>query len=140
MPILLPGRERESAMSRDQHILIIDQQSEVGEILRAVLETIGYRASCAPDAVAARCIWLRDPVDLVVADVALRSDAGVATANRLEKLGIPCLLMSADVERMEALEGGHHPFIAKPFRLAKFTSLVLGILAERKSSPQATSP
>lgn len=119
-------------MSKFQHILIIDQQPEIGEIQRAVLEPIGYRTSFATGDAEARAILLLDPVDLLVADVELKSDLGIAMANHVEKLGIPCLLISADIERMEALEDGHRPFIAKPFRLAKFTELVVGLLAKSK--------
>jgi len=118
-------------MSRFQHILVVDKEPEIGAILRTVLETIGYRTSVATGDAEARSILLLDPVDLLVADVGLKSNAGIAMANHVGKLGIPCLLISADVERMETLQAGHHRFIAKPFRLAQFTELVVGLLANK---------
>jgi CheY-like chemotaxis protein len=74
-----------------------------------------------------------DSVDLLIADVALRSNTGIALADHAETLGIPSLLISGDMERWETLEAGPRPFLAKPFRLAEFTQLISGILTKLKA-------
>ena len=119
-------------MAKFQHILVVDKQADVAEMLRGILEQCGYRVSVAAGDGDVRSILLRESVDLLVADVALRSDTGIALADRAEKLGIPSLLISGDIERMKALGAGQRPFIAKPFRLAKFTELISEILAKPK--------
>lgn len=117
-------------MAQFQHILVVDKQPDVAEVLCLALEHRGYRVSVAAADNQVRSILSRDSVDLLICDVALRSDTGIALADRAEKLGIPSLLISGDVERMKALEAGPRPFIAKPFRMAKFTELISEILAK----------
>jgi DNA-binding response OmpR family regulator len=116
-----------------QHILLVDEQPDVAETLRGVLEYCGYRVSIAGGDDDGRSILSQDSVDLLIADVALRSNVGITLADHAETLGIPSLLMSGDIGRMNALEAGPRPFIAKPFRLAKLTEVISGILAKLKA-------
>jgi DNA-binding response OmpR family regulator len=119
-------------MTKFQHILLVDKQPDVAEMLRGVLEYYGYRVSVAACDGDSRSILSQQSVDLLIADVALRSDTGLALADLAETLGIPSLLISGDIERMNALEAGPRPFIAKPFRLAQFTEVISGILTKLK--------
>jgi DNA-binding response OmpR family regulator len=123
---------RGGQMTKFQHILLVDRQPDVSEMLRGVLEYCGYRVSVAGGDGDGRAILSRDAVDLLIADVAPRSNAGIALAEHAEELGIPSLLISGDIERMDTLEAGPRPFMAKPFRLAHFTDVISGILARLK--------
>ena len=120
------------AAARFRHILVVDRQAEVAEMLRGALEHCGYRVFVAAGDGEARSMLLKEDIDLLVADVALGSDAGIALADRAEGLGIPSLLISGDVARMKALAAAPRPFIAKPFRLAEFADRISGILAAPK--------
>jgi DNA-binding response OmpR family regulator len=115
-------------MTKFQHILLVEKQVDVAQMLCSALEYYGYQVSVAGGDDEGRSILSREPVDLLIADVALRSNAGIALADHAETLGIPSLLISGDLERWEALEAGPRPFLAKPFRLAEFTRLISGIL------------
>ena len=120
-------------MMKFQHILLVEKQVDVAQMLRTVLEHYGYRVSTAGGDEDGRPILSSDSVDLLIADVALRSNTGIALADHAETLGIPSLLISGDMERWEALEAGPRPFLAKPFRLAEFTQLISGILTKLKA-------
>jgi two-component system OmpR family response regulator len=121
-----------SSVAEFRHILVVEGQPEVAEMLRNVLEHHGYRVSVAAAKGEAQSIFQSQAVDLLVADVALRSDTGIALAEDAEKIGIRSLLISGDVERMPALAAAPRPFIAKPFRLVKLVDRISEILAKPK--------
>jgi DNA-binding response OmpR family regulator len=120
-----------------QHVLLVEKQVDVAQMLRSVLEHYGYRVSTAGSDDDGRSILSREAVDLLIADVALRSNTGIVLADHAETLGIPSLLISGDMERWEALEAGPRPFLAKPFRLAEFTRLISDILTTLESKLEA---
>ena len=120
-------------MARFQHILLVEKQADVAQTLCSALEYYGYHVSVAGDGDDGRSILSREPVDLLIADVALRSNAGIVLADHAATLGIPSLLISGDIERREALEAGPRPFLAKPFRLTEFTRLISGLLTKLKA-------
>jgi DNA-binding NtrC family response regulator len=121
-------------VAKVQHIVVVDGHPEVGDTLRNALEYSGYRVSLEANDRQVRSILLFDTVDLLIADVYRGSNAGVALADRAERLGIPSLLISADAERMAELEASQRPFLAKPFRVAKFTEVISKILAKPKEN------
>ena len=84
-------------MSRFQHILLVEKQVDVAHTLRTVLEYYGYRVSVAAGDHDGRPILSQKSVDLLIADVALRSNTGIALADHAETLGIPSLLISGEV-------------------------------------------
>jgi DNA-binding response OmpR family regulator len=120
-------------MTRFQHILLVEKQVDVAHTLRTVLEYYGYRVSVAAGDHDGRPILSQKSVDLLIADVALRSNTGIALADHAETLGIPSLLISGDIERWEVLEAGPRPFLPKPFRIAEFKELISGILTKLKA-------
>ena len=120
-------------MAKFQHILVVDRQIGVAEVLRDILEHCGYRVSVAREDSDIGLILLKDGIDLLVSDVAVGSDAGIALADRAENIGIPSLLISGDLQRFEMLESGRHPFVAKPFRMTRFADAISRILARQKT-------
>ena len=119
-------------MPKFVHILIVDDDSDVREVLRHMLDEFGYRVSLAENGVTARPVLDRRDVDLLITDVIMFGESGRRLAEYARSLGVPALLMSADNKVKRELEGTYPDFIGKPFRLAKFHEEVIRVLAKPK--------
>ena len=120
-------------MEKFRHILVVDDDHSVRDMLRAVLAELGYRVSLAENGAVARPILdLRD-VDLLVADELLRGEKGRALADYARSLGVPTLLMSAHNEIKQDFAGLEQHFIGKPFRLQQFHDEVRRVLSQPKA-------
>lgn len=117
-------------MATFHHILVVDNQPDICEMLRTAFEDRGYRVSLAGNAADARSILARGGLDLLVSDVAMFGGSGLEVASYAESLGIPCLLMSGDDRHIAALADGRRPFLPKPFRLTTLTGMIGALLAQ----------
>lgn len=121
-------------MANFQHILIVEDDGNVRELLRECLEELGYRVSTAGRGDAARLILNRRDVDVLLADELMAGEKGHQLAAYAQSLGVPSLLMSAHNEVKRELSGGEHAFIGKPFRIDKLHEEVKWVLARAKSA------
>jgi DNA-binding NtrC family response regulator len=112
-----------------EHILIVDGDDDIRNVLRLILDDLGYRVSLAEDGAAARPMLDRLDVDLLVADEIRVGERGSQLAAYAGSLGVPTLLMSAYHQTKEALEGGNQHFLGKPFRLERLRDEVKRVLA-----------
>ncbi|HQR37917.1 MAG TPA: response regulator [Blastocatellia bacterium] len=68
-----------------QHILIIDDDEQVRELCRTVLEDAGYGVESAPDGAVALEIFDRQPCELVLCDIFMPNKDGIETILELTK-------------------------------------------------------
>jgi two-component system OmpR family response regulator len=115
-----------------QHILVVEDDRNILDLIGECLEVLGYRVSKASRGDAARPILDRMDVDLLVADELMFGESGHHLAEYARSLGIPTLLMSAHNEIKQDMEATKRDFIGKPFRLGEFHKQVTGILARPK--------
>jgi len=69
-------------MSDPAHILIVDDEEEICDLVSKYLSGEGFRVSTAKDGAGLREEIARGPVDLVILDVALPGDSGPAAGAR----------------------------------------------------------
>jgi DNA-binding NtrC family response regulator len=116
-------------------ILLVEDQDQVREATRTILERLGYHVEAvrtAPDALA----WIAGgtPVDLLLTDVVLPGMNGVALAEQLvtKRPGLRILFMSAYTNQESiperSLHGSPCAFLAKPFSLDVLARTVRGLL------------
>jgi len=117
------GTERPMAPA----ILVVDDEPEIRNFLRLLLEGEGYRVRIAADGEEAASLAATDPPDLVLTDWSmprLGGDGLCALLRRRERTRqIPVVLMSAVTSSASADYAG---FLAKPFDLDQ----MLGIIRE----------
>ncbi len=108
-----------------QHILVIDDEPDIRELVQEILEDEGYEVSVAADAVAAReQRRLRRP-DLILLDIWMPAEDGISLLKEWRESGrMPCpvVIMSGHgtVETaVEATRLGAYDFIEKPLTTAK---------------------
>lgn len=108
-------------MSKPKHILVVDDEATVREVVRRYLEREGFRVSEAPDGyIALDEIDIEAP-DLIVLDLMLPGIDGLTFTRQLrQRTGkqIPIVMLTAKGEtsdRIRGLEQGADDYLAKPF-------------------------
>ena len=114
-------------MTESKHILIVENDDSICELLGLALEECGYGVSLARSSDEARVFLRSRTVDLLVADVLMPGESGLKLAEHAKRLGVPALLMSGELVTQEALKD-NRAFMRKPFRLRELTDYILRIL------------
>jgi two-component system, OmpR family, phosphate regulon response regulator OmpR len=102
------------------HILIVDDDARIRELLRAYLADHGYLVSLAASASEASERLRGIQFDVIVLDVMMPGEDGISFANRLRADGAltPILMLSALAEprdRIAGLSSGVDDYLSKPF-------------------------
>ena len=133
-------------MNENEHILIVDDEREICEVVREYLADEGYRVSTAPNGGEMRRILGEAPVDLVLLDVVLPGEDGLSLARWLRAehpdLGIIMLTGRGDtIDRIVGLELGADDYLAKPFHLRELLARIRSIarrVGQASADPPAT--
>jgi DNA-binding response OmpR family regulator len=114
------------------HILVVDDQQEICEIVSEYLTGEGFRVSIANDGVGMREVVGREPVDLVILDLVLRGEDGLQLARELRSQSAVGIIMltgrGETVDRIVGLEMGADDYLAKPFHLRELLARVRSVL------------
>jgi DNA-binding response OmpR family regulator len=112
-----------------KHIVIVDDDPTILELLRRFLSGPEYRISVARRASVARSMLLRDHVDLVLTDARLPGENGIELTRAAEELGIPTLIMSGDEEWAIRQGADASKLLLKPFGLDQAERRIIAALA-----------
>ncbi|MEO8715195.1 MAG: response regulator [Acetobacteraceae bacterium] len=110
-----PRREQAPMVSRCR-ILVVEDQPLVAETIVSALGD-DYDVVCGTSASEALEILERGTCDLVLLDCLLPGGRAADVIAHADRGGVPVVLMSGDMERIDALRGGNRPFLAKPFSM-----------------------
>ncbi len=132
-------------MSDNGHILVVDDQQEICDVIDQYLTGEGYRVSTAHDGAEMRHVMNKDPADLVILDLMLPGEDGLALARTLRSesaIGIIILTGRGEtVDRIIGLEMGADDYLPKPFNLRELLARVKSVLrrvhGRIEESPQA---
>ncbi len=101
------------------HILVVDDDRRLRELLRRYLSEHGFRVSAAGDAAEARARMAGVAYDLMVLDVMMPGESGLEFTRSLRpRERIPILMLTAmgeSEDRIAGLESGVDDYLAKPF-------------------------
>jgi two-component system phosphate regulon response regulator OmpR len=117
------------------HILVVDDDQRIRQMLTRYFEQEGYRISVAADGPAMRA-QLNDSVDVILLDVVMPGVDGLTLAREVRAssdVGIIMLTGRDDVlDRIIGLEVGADDYIAKPFHLREVLARVKSVLRRRE--------
>ncbi|WP_142847515.1 response regulator [Telmatospirillum sp. J64-1] len=106
-------------MDDKPHILVVDDDTRLRELLRKYLSDNGYLVTTAPDAAEARQRLEGMAFDLLVLDVMMPGESGLELTRSLRlRNSVPILLLTAMSEtedRIDGLESGADDYLTKPF-------------------------
>lgn len=101
------------------HVLVVDDDARLRNLLTRYLSSNGYRVSNAADAAEARRKLAHLEFDLLVVDIMMPGESGIRfTSSLRETAEVPVLMLTAleNVEsRIEGLEAGADDYMPKPF-------------------------
>ena len=137
-------KQNSAAQTRQPpRILVVDDETDIRNLLQEILEDEGYSVQVAEDGASARVILNDKPVDLVLLDIWMPDVDGITLLKEWAengRLSMPVIMMSGHgtVETaVEATRMGAYDFIEKPLSLAKLLLTVEHALKNHKQPSHA---
>jgi two-component system phosphate regulon response regulator OmpR len=122
------------------HLLVVDDDTRIRELLHRFLSEKGFRVSVAADAAEARRKLEGLSFDLLILDVMMPGESGLSLTQSLsDEKTVPIILLTARSEadsRIAGLEAGADDYLAKPFDPRELVLRINNIL-KRNSNPDA---
>jgi two-component system phosphate regulon response regulator OmpR len=123
------------------HLLVVDDDARIRILLRRYLEKNGFVVTEARDAAQARRLLDGLVFDLLVLDVMMPGEDGVALLRDVrDRIEAPVVMLTARGEtgdRIEGLEAGADDYIAKPFEPRELLLRVSAVLRRAAAPPPA---
>ena len=129
-----------AAIMSGQHILIVDDEPNVGDVLGIYLRRENFSVAVARDGTAALEEIERKPPDLMILDLMLPRVDGLQIVRRLrdyEQSDVPILILSAktdEADRIVGLELGADDYVTKPFSPREVVTRVKALLRRTKNT------
>jgi two-component system phosphate regulon response regulator OmpR len=124
----------------EPHLLVVDDDARLRDLLRRYLSDSGFRVTGAADATQARAQLAAFAFDLIVLDVMMPGENGLDLTRSLRTDSeVPVLLLTAMAEpedRINGLETGADDYLAKPFEPRELVLRIRNIL-QRRPAPEA---
>lgn len=130
-------------MSDNGHILVVDDQQEICDVVQDYLTGEGYLVSTAHDGSAMRRVLGQSHIDLVILDLMLPGEDGLSLARELRsESGIGIIILTGrgeTVDRIIGLEMGADDYLPKPFHLRELLARVKSVLRRVQSRTEEAS-
>ncbi len=122
------------------HLLVVDDDDGLRNLLEQYLTSNGYTVSLAASGVEMDAVLAQAQPDLVILDLMMPGEDGLAIARRLRaSTALPIIMLSArgeDIDRIVGLEVGADDYLAKPFNPRELLARIRAVL-RRKQAPAA---
>jgi two-component system OmpR family response regulator len=119
-------------MSTAAHILVVEDEAEIAELLRRYLSTQGYQVSTAGGGAAMRTVMASAEIDLVLLDLGLPGEDGLELMRTLRQQSTVAVIVvtgrGEPVDRIVGLEVGADDYVAKPFDVRELAARVRSVL------------
>lgn len=135
-------------MSENAHILIVDDDPDIREIVYILLHREGFIVREATDADAALSILKTPQVDLIILDIMMPGISGLELCSEIRKTAtVPILFLTAktqDTDKAEGFARGGDDYLVKPFSSIELVSRVKALLRrclvyQKKAEPSASN-
>ena len=124
-----------------QTILVVDDEKQIVNLLRAYFEEAGYRVVTAADGRQALFATRHEKPDLIVLDLMMPEMDGIEFARRFRRESdAPIIMLTARVEDMDkilGLELGADDYVTKPFSPREMVARVRAVLRRTGQAPAA---
>lgn len=127
-------------MSKKYKILIIDDDSGIGEMMSLILEFNGYEVIFSEKTGEAEELVVKNNIDLIILDMLISGVNGTDVCKRIREnedaaiSEIPVLMMSAlHQAEIKCKKAGANDFISKPFDMEQLILKVSGLIQNQKN-------
>ena len=132
-----PIPRRDPLPDNAPHILVVDDDDRIRELVSRYLYEAGFRVSTAPDTKSARSAMRGLAFDLIILDVMMPGETGLEFALALKGVSfVPICMLTAMADaddRVAGLEAGVDDYLAKPFEPRELLLRVRNILRRGKN-------
>lgn len=122
------------------HILVVDNHSEIRDLLKRFLEQHGLRVSCARDGKEMKRLLEEREFDLLVLDLMMPGEDGLTLCRELRaKSSLPIIMLTAmgeETDRIIGLEMGADDYLAKPFNPRELLARIKAVMRRTQVEPQ----
>jgi two-component system, OmpR family, response regulator len=137
-------------MESTAHILVVDDDRDIRQLVGDYLQQNGFRVSLAADGRQMREMLTGQAearIDLIVLDLMLPGEDGLALCRNLRatpaQAQMPVLMLTARgdaIDRVIGLEMGADDYLAKPFEPRELLARIRNILRRARSLPDTAAP
>ncbi|WP_338663179.1 response regulator [Pararoseomonas sp. SCSIO 73927] len=114
------------------HILVVDDDREIRELLARFLEKQGFRVTTAREAREARRAWPLGRYHIVILDLMMPGESGLDFARWLRgQSDVPIVMLTAmgeETDRIVGLELGADDYVAKPFNPRELLARIRAVM------------
>ena len=122
------------------HILVVDDHSEIRDLLKRFLEQHGLRVSCARDGKEMKRLLEEREFDLLVLDLMMPGEDGLTLCRELRvKSNLPIIMLTAmgeETDRIIGLEMGADDYLAKPFNPRELLARIKAVMRRTQADNQ----
>src|SRR5436190_1241040 len=130
-----------NAPAVEAHILVVDDDVAIRNLINEYLAENNYKVSLAESGADMDRVLSAEIVDLVILDLKLPDEDGLAIARRLrESLDLPIIILTGrkeEVDRVMGLELGADDYVTKPFSQRELLARIKAVL-RRTEQKRAT--
>jgi two-component system, OmpR family, response regulator len=140
-------RQCEMVMQRAPHLLVVDDDVEIRDLLSTLLTRRGYRVTIANDEPGMRRVLASSRIDLIILDLMLPGKDGLTICRELRaSKSVPIVMLTARgdaTDRVVGLEMGADDYLPKPFDVRELEARIKAVLrrvsGEGKENREAAS-
>jgi DNA-binding response OmpR family regulator len=126
------------------HVLAVDDDPMIREAIADYLGQYEFRVTAVADGRAMQDVLARDVVDLLVLDIRLQVEDGMALARRVrDESAIPIIMLTGrreEADRVMGLELGADDYLTKPFSPRELLARIRAVLRRRRPEVQQGRP
>ncbi|MBB1249114.1 response regulator [Rhizobium sp. G21] len=131
------------ASSQKEHILVVDDDQRIRQMLARYFEDEGYRVTAVADGAAMRDALRSDAFDIVLLDLMLPGESGLELARDIRaRFETPIIMLTGKddvLDRIVGLELGADDYMSKPFHLREVLARIRTVL-RRRAPPRQEAP
>jgi len=125
---------------RHSHLLVVDDDARLRDLLLRYLREQGFEVKAVPDAAQMDKLRSREHFALIVLDLMLPGEDGLSICRRLRGQGdrTPVIMLTAkgdEVDRIVGLEMGADDYLPKPFNPRELLARINAVLRRQGSRP-----
>lgn len=126
-------------MSRHKHILVVDDDGDVRDVIVDILRSYNFRVShAASGGLMHDSLETSDPIDCVVLDALMPGEPSGSLVLHLKEVGLPVVMISGSDDVVEYAEKNGLQLLRKPFHMQELydavnTALASGEFGQREA-------
>jgi DNA-binding response OmpR family regulator len=140
----MSAQQQASAQTALPHVLAVDDDPTIRELMADYLGQNEFRVTAVADGQAMQKVLAEEVVDLIVLDLKLQTEDGMALARRLrDESAIPIIMLTGrreEADRVMGLELGADDYLTKPFSPRELLARIRTVLRRRRAEVRQGRP